>query len=279
MIIKGGAGTGKTLLASLMIIEFLLVGKSALMTAVTETGAKQLAVRFIEELSCYQEQEGLLHIMDQLERIRNISRLKVDHDAKVHIIGLIEEKLMPLIRAYEEKRKKIRPLFFNSLVTQDQYFAMDPSLRGHCFNTRVIFNILKQTNYQESIWEVLKNVSKMADKVVVGEEWKVLYIIAVERSIEETNVVITNTAKAADINRCQPSGMRFQPELAVFDEAAHSTLADAYCVLSLDIKRLFLMGDSMQLTKDIRGDHDVLRISLLDLMEPLENKKNIITLF
>lgn len=74
MIIKGGAGTGKTLVASLMVIEFLLVGKSSLMTAVTETGAKQLAVRFIEELSCYQDQEGLLYIMDQLERIRNISK-------------------------------------------------------------------------------------------------------------------------------------------------------------------------------------------------------------
>jgi hypothetical protein len=119
MIIKGGAGTGKTLVASLMIIEFLLVGRSALMTAVTETGAKQLAVRFIEELSCYQEQEGLLHIMDQLERIRNISRLGIAHEDKVTLIGQIEEGLTPLMRRYEEGSKKFRPLFFNSLVSQD----------------------------------------------------------------------------------------------------------------------------------------------------------------
>jgi superfamily I DNA and/or RNA helicase len=147
---------------------------------------------------------------------------------------------------------------------------MDPSLRGHCLNTRVILNILKQTNYEQSIWEVLNTVSKIAEKVDVEDEWKELYVNAVRRSIHETNVVIANTAKAAEINKYQPAGMRFQPYLAIFDEAAQSTLADAFCVLSLNIQRLFLMGDTMQLTKDIKGDHDVLRISLLALMEPME---------
>lgn len=151
---------------------------------------------------------------------------------------------------------------------------MDPSLRGHCFNTRVIFNILKDNNYRDSIWKVLRNVSKIGEKIEVEEKWQELYINAVQRTIHEANVVIANTAKAADINQHQPTGMKFKPELAIFDEAAHSTIADVYCVLSLDIKRLFLMGDNMQLTKDIKGDHDILRISLLDLMEPME--KNIL---
>jgi superfamily I DNA and/or RNA helicase len=102
---------------------------------------------------------------------------------------------------------------------------------------------------------VLNTVSKIAEKVDVEDEWKELY--AVRRSIHETNVVIANTAKAAEINKYQPTGMRFQPYLAIFDEAAQSTLADAFCVLSLNIQRLFLMEDNMQLTKDIKGDHDV----------------------
>lgn len=54
-------------------------------------------------------------------------------------------------------------------------------------------------------------VSKIGEKIEVGERWQELYINAVQRSIHEANVVITNTAKAADINQHQPAGMKFKP--------------------------------------------------------------------
>lgn len=42
--------------------------------------------------------------------------------------------------------------------------------------------------------------------------------------------------------------MEFKPHVAIFDEAAQSKIPDAYCVLSLDIKRLILIGDQQQMT-------------------------------
>lgn len=78
--------------------------------------------------------------------------------------------------------------------------------------------------------------------------------------------MVTNSSKAADLNRYQPEGKRFKPHLAIFDEAAQSTLADAYCILSLDIKRLILIGDLNQLTSEVRGPYQQLKKSILALM-------------
>lgn len=55
--------------------------------------------------------------------------------------------------------------------------------------------------------------------------------------------MIANSSKAADLNRYQPENMKFRPYLAIFDEAAQSTILDAYCILSMDIRRLILIGD------------------------------------
>jgi Rad3-related DNA helicase len=52
-ILKGGAGTGKTLTACLIAIEYSLVKRKVIMTAVTDTGSKQLGLRCSEELECY----------------------------------------------------------------------------------------------------------------------------------------------------------------------------------------------------------------------------------
>ena len=55
-ILMGGARTGKTLTACLIAIEYSLVKKNVIMTAVTDTGSKQLALRCTEELDCYEDQ-------------------------------------------------------------------------------------------------------------------------------------------------------------------------------------------------------------------------------
>jgi hypothetical protein len=62
-------------------------------------------------------------------------------------------------------------------------------------------------------------------------------------TIINTNILITNTARAPSINDFQRYDERFLPELGVLDEARQASLVDTYCLLSLDIKRLILLGD------------------------------------
>jgi superfamily I DNA and/or RNA helicase len=91
-------------------------------------------------------------------------------------------------------------------------------------------------------------------------------MLALQLAIRRANFVVTNAAKAAVINHFQLVGECFQPYIAIFDEAAQSTLADLYTLLSMDIKRLFLIGDKMQLTPFTKGPNDYLKYSILDLL-------------
>ena len=95
-------------------------------------------------------------------------------------------------------------LFFNSLVTLEQYFRMPSILRAYSFNTRVIFNFLKLTNYSWSFMKVLETINNISEKILVDKESKQLYIKAVNQTIYESNIVVTNTSKAAEINIHQP---------------------------------------------------------------------------
>lgn len=53
-------------------------------------------------------------------------------------------------------------LFFNSLVTEEEYFCLQPSLRAYSFNTRVIINFLKLVDYQWSTVKVMEIINKIA---------------------------------------------------------------------------------------------------------------------
>jgi hypothetical protein len=95
-------------------------------------------------------------------------------------------------------------LFFNSLVTLEQYFRMPSILRAYSFNNRVIFNFLKLTNYSWSFMKVMETIDKISEKILVDEESRKLYIKAVNETIYESDIVVTNTSKAAEINMHQP---------------------------------------------------------------------------
>lgn len=82
-----------------------------------------------------------------------------------------------------------------------------------------------------------------------------MYKTAVRVTIKNTTILITNTAKAPEINDYQRSDEYFLPELAILDEARQATLIDAYCLLSLDVNRLILLGDIEQLSTNPYGNY------------------------
>jgi superfamily I DNA and/or RNA helicase len=113
----------------------------------------------------------------------------------------------------------------------------------YSFNTHIFINFVR-LDYHTSIAEILANLNMMAHKVLVREDAiKEKYRLAVQMSIQNANIVVSNAAKAAIINHFQKEFKPFQPHVAIFDEAAQSTLADLYSILSLNISRLFLIGD------------------------------------
>lgn len=60
---------------------------------------------------------------------------------------------------------------------------------------------------------------------------------------------------------------RFTPELGILDEARQATMIDTYCLLSLDIKRLILLGDEYQLSLDKNNHYNSLQISPLEILD------------
>lgn len=64
-------------------------------------------------------------------------------------------------------------------------------------------NLIKLTNYEMPVLDILLNLNKIANKILVLDIFKELYIKAVRLTIASTNLVVTNTAKAAELNRYQ----------------------------------------------------------------------------
>ena len=52
--------------------------------------------------------------------------------------------------------------------------------------------------------KVLETINNISEKNLVDKESKQLYIKAVNQTIYESNIVVTNTSKAAEINIHQP---------------------------------------------------------------------------
>ncbi len=80
---------------------------------------------------------------------------------------------------------------------------MQPYLRFYSFNTHIIMNLVRLTNYEVPILEILLNLNKVANKITVIDTFKELYLKAVRLTIKNATLVVTNTAKAAEINRYQ----------------------------------------------------------------------------
>lgn len=53
------------------------------------------------------------------------------------------------------------------LVTFEEYFCLSPILRGYAFNTHVLINFIKLTDYKMPITEILCHLNKIAHKVFV----------------------------------------------------------------------------------------------------------------
>jgi hypothetical protein len=67
----------------------------------------------------------------------------------------------------EKQPIKINFLYFNLLVTFEEYFCLYPLLRGYSFNTHVLINFIRLTDYQMPITEILAHLNKIAHKVFV----------------------------------------------------------------------------------------------------------------
>jgi hypothetical protein len=52
--------------------------------------------------------------------------------------------------------------------------------------------------------KVMETIDKISEKILVDEESRKLYIKAVNETIYESDIVVTNTSKAAEINMHQP---------------------------------------------------------------------------
>jgi hypothetical protein len=82
----------------------------------------------------------------------------------------------------------------------------------------------------------------MACKESTSAEFHEMYKAAVRATIK-TSIIVTNTVRAPEINDLQRENERFLPELAILDEARQASLIDTYCLLSLDVKKIILIGD------------------------------------
>jgi hypothetical protein len=89
----------------------------------------------------------------------------------------------------------------------------------------------------------LINLDKIACKKSTSAEFHEMYKAAVRATIKTTSIIVTNTVRAPEINDLQSENERFLPELAILDEARQASLIDTYCLLSLDVKKLILIGD------------------------------------
>lgn len=67
----------------------------------------------------------------------------------------------------EKLPNQINFLYFNLLVTFEEYFCLYPLLRAYSFNTHVLINFIKLTNYKMPITEILSHLNKIAHKVYV----------------------------------------------------------------------------------------------------------------
>lgn len=92
-------------------------------------------------------------------------------------------RLKRLIQENEELTKGKKFLYYNPLVTEEEYFYIHPKLRAYSFNTRIIINILKLTNYSWSIVKVMEIVNKIAEEKVVNQECKDLYLKAIQLTV------------------------------------------------------------------------------------------------
>lgn len=134
------------------------------------------------------------------------------------------------------------------------YFTLPLFLRYFCFNSQVLINLVKlYPNY--SVLDLFINLDKVANKQATTTEFHEMYKAAVRTTIKSTSILITNTAKAPEINDLQREDEYFVPELAILDEARQATLIDTYCLLSLDAKRLILLGDYQQLSTNPYGNY------------------------
>ena len=80
---------------------------------------------------------------------------------------------------------------------------MQPYLRFYSFNTHIIMNLVRLTNYEMPVLDILLNLNKIANKITVFDTFKELYLKAVRLTIKDANMVVTNTAKASELNRYQ----------------------------------------------------------------------------
>ena len=86
-------------------------------------------------------------------------------------------------------------------------------------------------------------------------------------TVKNTNILITNTAKVPEINDYQREDEYFLPELAILDEARQATLIDTYCLLSLNVNRLILLGDHEQLSTNPYGNFESLNMNPLNIYD------------
>lgn len=68
--------------------------------------------------------------------------------------------------------EKINFLFFNSLITIDEYFTIQPYIRFYTFNTQLIINLLRVTEFNANVLDIIVVLNKIANIKFVDDRWK-----------------------------------------------------------------------------------------------------------
>lgn len=72
-------------------------------------------------------------------------------------------------------KEKINFLYLNSLVTIREYFTIQPYLRFYTYNTQLIISLLKVTEFNISVLDIIIILNKIANMKFVDATWKQRY--------------------------------------------------------------------------------------------------------
>jgi len=79
-----------------------------------------------------------------------------------------------------------------------------------------------------------------------------LYKQALQKTVDEADIIIVTTVSAAKIQG-------ISPDVAIIDEASQAAWADTYCYFKYPIKRMVLVGDDKQLDPTVISQDKVLK--------------------
>ena len=143
MIIEGAAGVGKSLVGTIIATKFAEQGKKVLLTAVTKQASKAISEHMTHSISLHHDH--LLHyqFLKYIKAIVKVRTMIRNTSKQEEIIAILDRQIKTIVKRIIKER--ISFVFFNLLITIEEYFTIQPYIRFYTFNTQLIINLLRVT--------------------------------------------------------------------------------------------------------------------------------------